>query len=288
MREAANRSLEFVPGNRAAFACKIFCSAMSDLTGIGSPLGPRAGPGGRADAPAFPWEWPHEASWASASSTDASRAISSTVDRRPAARSRSCTRRPTIRPGCCRDATTCSPRRRRDWHPLQRGHRPCPCGLTKARSRRGMSAGVFDIESLLGQSGLSGKANTAHDCDSAARDNAAMSDRMSETEEKLAFIRRVKQARRRASRPRNRSARSWGLVRASINITRRARPCPTVSSRSSSPQPASITNGCCPVRAKARRRSRYPATCQNAPSAAPGQKRPKTSHTHLGQIGLDQ
>ncbi len=53
----------------------------------------------------------------------------------------------------------------------------------------------FDIESCLGQIGLDGKANVADDCDGAGVDNPAMVDRMSETEEKLAFIRRVKQAR---------------------------------------------------------------------------------------------
>jgi hypothetical protein len=56
-------------------------------------------------------------------------------------------------------------------------------------------AGDFVIESYLGQIGLFGKANTAHDAAIGRADNAGMAERLSETEEKLAFIARVKQAR---------------------------------------------------------------------------------------------
>lgn len=53
----------------------------------------------------------------------------------------------------------------------------------------------FDIESLLGQSGLIGKAIVAHDDGPVLSDNAGMVMAMSATEDKQAFIRRVRLAR---------------------------------------------------------------------------------------------
>lgn len=47
----------------------------------------------------------------------------------------------------------------------------------------------------LGQSVLNVKANLSYDCDAALGENAAMADRMTESEEKAAFIQRTKQAR---------------------------------------------------------------------------------------------
>lgn len=57
-------------------------------------------------------------------------------------------------------------------------------------------SGRFDMAGALGQFGLTRKANTAHDCERLASDiSGAMADRMSETEEKAAFIARVRAAR---------------------------------------------------------------------------------------------
>lgn len=53
----------------------------------------------------------------------------------------------------------------------------------------------FAIATCLGQSGLKSKANVADDEDKILVKNPGMADRMSETEEKLAFIRRVRLAR---------------------------------------------------------------------------------------------
>ncbi len=58
----------------------------------------------------------------------------------------------------------------------------------------GFEAGL-DIESLLGQFGLDGKANVAHDARPAVGDNAGMANGMSATEDRQAFIRRVRLAR---------------------------------------------------------------------------------------------
>lgn len=55
--------------------------------------------------------------------------------------------------------------------------------------------GLDILESRLGQFGLFGKANTAHDLGPDLGENAAMAERLSETAEKLKFVARVKLAR---------------------------------------------------------------------------------------------
>jgi len=51
------------------------------------------------------------------------------------------------------------------------------------------------MDTALGQPVLKGKANVSYDCGPGIDDNACMLERMSETEETLAYIRRVRQAR---------------------------------------------------------------------------------------------
>lgn len=51
------------------------------------------------------------------------------------------------------------------------------------------------MEATIGQSVLDCKAKVSYDYERAVGDNLAMADRMSETEEKAAFIRRTRQAR---------------------------------------------------------------------------------------------
>lgn len=55
--------------------------------------------------------------------------------------------------------------------------------------------GVTIMESCLGQLVLNGKSNLSYDYGEAFRDNAGMTERMSETEETLAYIARVRAAR---------------------------------------------------------------------------------------------
>ena len=54
---------------------------------------------------------------------------------------------------------------------------------------------AFDIESSLGHIVLNGKANLSHDCGLAVDENGLMADKLSETEQKHAFISRVRLAR---------------------------------------------------------------------------------------------
>ena len=66
-----------------------------------------------------------------------------------------------------------------------------PHSLTTARKDVGRSV----MPSVLGQPVLKSKAEMSHDDMGVIRNNPDMADRMSETEEKLAFIKRVKAAR---------------------------------------------------------------------------------------------
>src|SRR5689334_15364801 len=68
--------------------------------------------------------------------------------------------------------------------------------ITSLKDSMATVLGASFMESYLGQFVLDYKANLSHDCGEVTADNAQMPDRMSETEERLAFVGRVKAARK--------------------------------------------------------------------------------------------
>ena len=80
--------------------------------------------------------------------------------------------------------------------PISRAMSPCVVQRPfTSRKDEGADLDGSVMEGFLGQSVLKGKANVSYDCGEVFPDSPAMPDRMSETEEKLAFIARVKAAR---------------------------------------------------------------------------------------------